>query len=117
MDKHLLRVAMGKEPADLVITNGQLVNVYSGEIYPGGVAVAGDKIAAAGDVEYAIGEGDPGHRRRRQVHHTRVHRRPHSPRKRQPEHEPFCRGGAVPTARPASSPTCTKSAWWAAWTP
>jgi len=57
MDQHLLHVAMGKTPADLVITNGQLVNVYSGEIYPGGVAVAGDKIAAAGDVEYTIGEG------------------------------------------------------------
>lgn len=57
MDQHLLRVAMGKEPAELVIANGQLVNVYSGEIYPGGVAVAGDKIAAAGDVEYAVGEG------------------------------------------------------------
>lgn len=56
MDQHLLRVAMGKEPADLVITNGQLVNVYSGEIYPGGVAIAGDRIAAVGDVAYAIGE-------------------------------------------------------------
>lgn len=56
MDKHLLRVAMGKEPADLAITNGQIVNVYSGEIYPGGVAIAGDRIAAVGDVEYAIGE-------------------------------------------------------------
>jgi adenine deaminase len=56
VDKHLLRVALGKEPADLVITNGQLVNVYSGEIYPGGVAVAGDRIAASGDVEYTIGE-------------------------------------------------------------
>lgn len=56
MDEHLYNVAMGKEPADLVIKNGQIVNVYSGEIYPGGVAVAGDKIAAVGDVDYAIGE-------------------------------------------------------------
>lgn len=56
MNQHLLRVAMGKEPADLVITNGQLVNVYSGEIYPGGVAVAGDKIAAVGDIDYTIGD-------------------------------------------------------------
>lgn len=55
MDHHLLRVAMGKEPADLVIANGQLVNVYSGEIYPGGVAVAKDKIAAVGDVDYTLG--------------------------------------------------------------
>ena len=56
MDKHLLRVAMGKEPADLAITNGQIVNVYSGEIYLGGVAIAGDRIAAVGDIGYAIGE-------------------------------------------------------------
>jgi adenine deaminase len=55
MDEKLFHVAIGKEPADLVIKNGQLVNVNSGEIYPGGVAVAGDKIAAIGDVDYAIG--------------------------------------------------------------
>lgn len=56
MDQHLFRVAMGKEPADLVVQNGQLVNVCSGEIYPGGVAVAGDRIAAVGDIAYTIGE-------------------------------------------------------------
>ncbi len=56
MDPHLFNVAMGKEPADLVVKNGQIVNVYSGEIYPGGVAVAGDRIAAFGDVDYTIGE-------------------------------------------------------------
>lgn len=57
MDEKLLKVAAGQLPADLVVTNGQIVNVYSGEVYPGGVAVAGDKIAAVGDVDYAIGEG------------------------------------------------------------
>ena len=57
MDAHLLAVASGKEPADLVITGGKIVNVYSGEIYDGGVAVAGDRIAAIGEVDYAIGEG------------------------------------------------------------
>ena len=55
MIQHLFDVAMRKEPADLAITNGQLINVYSGEIYPGGVAVAGDKIAATGDISYTIG--------------------------------------------------------------
>jgi adenine deaminase len=55
MDQHLLRVAMGKEPADLAITRGQIVNVYSGEIYAGGVAVAGNRIAAVGNIDYAIG--------------------------------------------------------------
>ena len=57
MDEKLLGVAAGKVPADLVITNGQIVNVYSGEVYPGGVAVSGETIAAIGDVDYAIGEG------------------------------------------------------------
>lgn len=56
MNKELLAVAKGMKPADLVIQNGKIVNVYSGEIYEGGVAVCGDKIAAVGDVAYCIGE-------------------------------------------------------------
>ena len=56
MDQHLFDVAMGKVPADLVIKNGQIVNVYTGEIYEGGVAIAGEHIAASGEVDYAIGE-------------------------------------------------------------
>lgn len=57
MDSQLLAVAAGKAPADLVIENGKIVNVYSGEIYDGGVAVSGGRIAAVGDVAYAKGEG------------------------------------------------------------
>ena len=57
MDKKLLAVAGGKAPADLVIKNGRIVNVYSGEIYAGGVAVCGSRIAAVGDVDYTVGEG------------------------------------------------------------
>lgn len=57
MDSELLAVAAGSAPADLVITGGKIVNVYSGEIYDGGVAVSGGRIAAVGDVDYAIGEG------------------------------------------------------------
>lgn len=56
MNTHLLEVAAGKAPADLVVTGGTIVNVYSGELYEGGVAVAGDRIAAIGDVAYTIGE-------------------------------------------------------------
>lgn len=56
MNMHLIRTAGGRECADLVIKNGQIVNVYSGEILPGGVAVADGRIAAVGDVEYTIGE-------------------------------------------------------------
>ena len=57
MDMKLLAVANGKAPADFVVKNGKLVNVFSGEIYEGGVAVSGDRIAAVGDVDYTIGEG------------------------------------------------------------
>lgn len=57
MDKKLLAVAGGQAPADIVVKNGKLVNVYTKEIYEGGVAISGDKIAAVGDVDYAIGEG------------------------------------------------------------
>ena len=57
MNQKLLSVAKGETPADLVIRNGKVVNVYSGEIYDGGVAICGDTIAAVGDVEYCIGEG------------------------------------------------------------
>ena len=46
MNQKLLSVAKGETPADLVIRNGKVVNVYSGEIYDGGVAICGDTIAA-----------------------------------------------------------------------
>lgn len=56
MNEKLFRVVMGQQPADLVITNGQLVNVHSGETYPGSVAIVDSWIAAIGDVQYTIGE-------------------------------------------------------------
>ena len=56
MDMNLLHVAGGTAKADLVVKNGKIVNVFSGEIYEGGVAVAGGRIAAVGDVDYTIGE-------------------------------------------------------------
>ncbi|MBQ6452756.1 MAG: adenine deaminase [Coriobacteriales bacterium] len=57
MDMKLLAVAGGQWPADLVIKGGKIVNVYTAEIYDGGVAICGDTIAAVGDVDYTIGEG------------------------------------------------------------
>jgi adenine deaminase len=44
----LVRVARGDSPADLVLRNGRLVNVYSGEIYPADVAIQGSRIAGIG---------------------------------------------------------------------
>lgn len=53
--RYLIDVAQCKKPADLVIHNGQIVNVFSGEIYSGGVAIARNVIAAIGSVEKYIG--------------------------------------------------------------
>src|SRR5512138_2996030 len=44
----LMRVARGETPADLVLRNARLVNVYSGEIYPADVALQGSRIAGIG---------------------------------------------------------------------
>jgi len=49
-------VALDKRPASLVVLNGEIVNVCTGEIYSGGVAVAGNRIAKVGDVKRCIGE-------------------------------------------------------------
>ena len=53
----LISVALGKEKADLVVSNGSLVNVYTGEIQPNYcVAIKGDRIAYVGkDVNHTIG--------------------------------------------------------------
>ena len=49
MDKHkLLAVARGDEKADLLLRNGRLVNVFSGEIEETDIAIAGDRIAGTG---------------------------------------------------------------------
>lgn len=45
----LMAVASGKAPPDLVITGGRLLNVYSGEILPGSIAVAAGRVACVGE--------------------------------------------------------------------
>lgn len=49
------RVAQGKEPADLIIRGGHLVDVHTGEVYPADVAIKGSRVAATGDVAYTAG--------------------------------------------------------------
>ena len=44
----LIQVARGTEPADLVIKDGQIVNVLSGEIYPADIAICDEVIAGVG---------------------------------------------------------------------
>lgn len=50
-----MQVALGREPADLFIRGGTVVNVYSGELVPANVAVLGDRIAYVGPSEEAVG--------------------------------------------------------------
>lgn len=55
MNQRALSAAAGKTPAEIVIKNGNIVNVYSKEIYQGGVAISAGVIVAVGDVDYTIG--------------------------------------------------------------
>lgn len=43
--QHLLAVARGDEPADLLLRNGRIVNVFTGEVREGSVAICDDRIA------------------------------------------------------------------------
>jgi adenine deaminase len=45
---HLLAVARGDSPADLLLKNCKIVNVFTGEIEESDVAIAGDRIAGIG---------------------------------------------------------------------
>lgn len=53
--RQLIEVAMGRAHADSIIGGGRLVNVFTREVYDGGVAIAGGRIAAVGDVDYTRG--------------------------------------------------------------
>jgi len=50
---HLISVAKGELPADLVLANAKVVNVFTGEIEPGNVAICGGVIAGIGDYRQA----------------------------------------------------------------
>ncbi len=51
--EHLISVARGELPADLVLANARVVNVFSGEIEPANVAIWGGRIAGVGDYHEA----------------------------------------------------------------
>ncbi|MBT3257262.1 MAG: hypothetical protein HN366_12510 [Deltaproteobacteria bacterium] len=55
--RKLADTALGKHPADLVVKNGVLMDVYTGRMLPDrSVAMRGEWIAYVGpDAEYAIG--------------------------------------------------------------
>lgn len=46
--KRMLRCARGREPADLVLKNAAVLNVFTEEILPGDVAICGDTIVGVG---------------------------------------------------------------------
>ena len=50
---NLISVAKGELAADLILANAKVVNVFTGEIEPGNVAVYGDRIAGVGDYHQA----------------------------------------------------------------
>jgi len=50
---NLISVAKGELPADLILANARVVNVFTGEIEPGNVAICGDRIAGVGDYRQA----------------------------------------------------------------
>jgi adenine deaminase len=49
----LISVARGEVPADLVLANARIVNVFSGEVEAGNVALYGERIAGVGDYNKA----------------------------------------------------------------
>lgn len=54
--QHLVDVALGRTPAELVIRGGTLVNTFTAELLPGwDVAISRGRIAAIGDVSRCIG--------------------------------------------------------------
>lgn len=57
VSRTLAEVALGTKKADLVVKNGTLVNVYTGELLPNtDVAVAEGRIAYVGDAKHTIGD-------------------------------------------------------------
>ncbi len=53
ISNHLISVAKGELPADLLLANAKVVNVFTGEIESGNVAIVDDRIAGVGDYHQA----------------------------------------------------------------
>lgn len=54
MDQRLINVALGKEPADIVIKNGTLVNVHTRELYRADISIADKRIAGVGSLPKTV---------------------------------------------------------------
>jgi len=62
INNRLISVAKGELPADLILANARVVNVFSGEVEPGNVAICQDRIAGIGDYHRAKQVLDLGNR-------------------------------------------------------
>ncbi len=49
----LISVARGETPADLILADARVVNVFSGEVEEAAVAIVGDRVAGVGDYDQA----------------------------------------------------------------
>lgn len=47
--RRLLAVARGEEPADLLLAGGRVLDVFTGDVLRGSVAICGDRVAGVGD--------------------------------------------------------------------
>lgn len=45
----IIKMARGLEPADILLKNGRLINVYTGEIYPVDICMAHSRIVGLGE--------------------------------------------------------------------
>ena len=59
---NMIKVARGDVPADLVLKNARVVNVFTGEVTQGGIAIAGGLIAGVGQGYSGVQEVDLGGR-------------------------------------------------------
>jgi adenine deaminase len=53
INNRLIEVAKGELPADLLIANARVINVFTGRPEPGNIAICGGKIAGVGDYKKA----------------------------------------------------------------
>jgi adenine deaminase len=51
MLSRLISVAKGETPADLLLANARVINVFTGEVEEGNIAICGDRIAGIGDYQ------------------------------------------------------------------
>ncbi len=53
MKERLIRVALGEEPADLLLKNARVADVFTGAVFPADIAIAGGWIAGVGNYSAA----------------------------------------------------------------